>query len=362
MMNLEILNKQLQEYTQYDYKHREYQFKIDKLTFTVCNDTLSYYFNGWNFFSTKLKELVNKNEDFLEIGAGVGINSLLLANDGVNVTVVDINNKNLQNILLNAKKNNIQLKKIFLSNIYDGFHSKKKFDSIYWNSSFIKKIDNCDFGYGFIDNNYKNIEKWIKESRNHLKTNGKLYIGHSSLGDFKKLEFLLDKYDYKYKVLVKEYSKDIRNIDFFMYEAKPKEKANNIIIVMPFTGKSYEQIIEEREEYTKKVNSYNLFLLESFIGVEEKEKFEQALYEPDFIINKDINLINQANVMLVDLSKASVGATFEVSYAKLKREIPIIGFGCTNELTKRHPWYNYYCDDIVDTIDDALNKAFKILK
>ena len=348
-------------------KNTEYSYETNNLNLLICKDTfLSYYFNGWNIFTPKLRELIKEDEEFLEIGASIAISSLLLAKDGVNVTAIDTNNKMIKNILLNAEKNNINLNKVFLSDIYDGFHSEKKFNAIYWNTSLIEKLDgykiNCNLENKLSYNNYKDIDRWIKDSRKYLKPNGKLYIGHSSLGNLKKLEYLLDKYGYEYNIITRKYSSDIRGIDFLMYEAKLRERFNKVIIVMPFTGKSYEEIVEERKEYNKKVKKHKLKLLESFIGIEEKDNFEKVLYKPDFIVNKDINLINKANVMLVDLSKTSAGATFEVSYAKLKREIPIIGFGCPNELTKRHPWYNYYCDEIVNTIDDALDKASNILK
>jgi len=348
-------------------KNGEYCYNTNNLNLLICKNTfLSYYFNGWSIFTPKLRELIKKDEEFLEIGVSIGITSLLLAKDGVNVTAIDTNNKTIANILVNAEKNHINLNSVFLSDIYNGFHSEKKFNVIYWNTSLIEKLDtnqiNCNLEDKLFYDNYKDINRWIKDSKKYLKPNGKLYIGHSSLGNLKELEYLLDKYGYEYNIVIREYSSDIRGINFVMYEAKLKEKFNKVVIVMPFTGKSYEKIAEEREEYNKKVEKHKLKLLESFIGIEEKDRFEKALYKPDFIVNKDINLINKANVMLVDLSKTSAGATFEVSYAKLKREIPIIGFGCTNELTKRHPWYNYYCDDIVDTIDDALEKASSILK
>lgn len=351
--SLEVLRKNAE---------KEHCFKFEDLDITICKEVFSpYFFNGWRTFTPKLRELVKKGEKFLEIGVGTGITSLLLARDGVEVSGADINPRAVENTKLNAKKNNIHLSDIILSDVYDGFCSEKKFDVIYWNAPWMETINkkgiSSNLDYGLFDNEYACIDRWIKESSQYLKPKGRLYIGHANFGDFEKLEALLDKYDYEYSIVVKETSTEILEVEFFMYEAKLKEKANKVFIAMPFTGKKYEEIVEERVAYTKKTQSYGLELLEQFIGKEEKEKFEKALYEPKYIVEKDIALINQADIMLVDLSEVSAGATFEIAHAKYKSEIPVIGFGCKDEVSKRHPWNNYNCTEIVDTLEDALGIA-----
>jgi len=343
---------------------KEHYFEYDSLDITICKEVFSpYYFNGWRTFTPKLKELVKRGEEFLEIGVGTGITSLLLAKEGVNVSATDINSRAVENTKLNAERNSLYLKEVILSDVYDGFFSEKKFDAIYWNTPWMETINknkiSCNLDYGLFDNGYVCIERWISESAKYLKPKGRLYIGHANFGNFEKLELILDKYGYDYNIVVEEASTEIRDVDFFMYEANLKEKSNKVFIAMPFTGKKYKDIIKEREEYTKKVNYYKLELLESFIGMEEKEEFEKALYKPNFIVEKDINLINQADIMLVDLSSVSTGATFEIAHAKYKREIPVIGFGCLDEVSRRHPWNNYNCSKIVDTVDEALDIAQK---
>ena len=343
---------------------KEHCFEYEDLNIIVCKEVFSpYFFNGWRTFTPKLRELVKKDEKFLEIGVGTGITSLLLARDGVNVSGTDINARSIENTLLNAKKNNIHLEEVTLSNVYDGIFPEKKFDVIYWNTPWMETICksgvSCNLDYGLFDDGYINIERWIKESEKHLKPNGRLYIGHANFGNFEKLESILNRYGYEYTIVIKEESTEIKKVEFFMYEAKLKEKVKKVYIAMPFSGKTYETIVEEREEYTKKVNKYNFELLEQFIGIEKKREFEESLYKPEFIVNKDKDFINKADIVLVDLSSVSIGTIFEISYTKLIREIPIIGFGCKNELTKRHPWYNYYFNDIVDTIEEALTIAQK---
>jgi release factor glutamine methyltransferase len=341
---------------------KDHEFSFDGLNLDIYKEVFSpRYFNGWRTFTPKLRELIKKGEEFLEIGVGSGITSLLLAKDGVNVTATDISPSAVEDTKFNAKKNNIVLQDVFISDVYDGFCSHKKFDAIYWNAPWMETIAsekiNDVLEYGLFDNGFKNIERWISQSKYYLKPHGRIYIGHADFGDYKRLEKLLETYGFEYKVVASDPSTEILDVEFYMYEAKLAEKPNKIFIAMPFSGSTFEEVIRQREAYYKQAAKYDLELLEQFIGQEEKEKFENALYDPEFIVKKDIALIDQAQILLVDLHRISVGAAFEVSYAKLKREIPVIGFGCQNDINKRHPWLNHYCDRIADTIDEALDFA-----
>jgi HemK-related putative methylase len=340
----------------------DHSFSFNGLNMHIYKEVFSpHYFNGWSIFTPKLRELVKSGEDFLEVGVGSGITSALLAKDGVNVTAVDINSFAVENAKLNFEKNNLPYDDIFLSDVYDGFCSHKKFNAIFWNAPWMETIEseraNGFLELGLFDNGFKNIERFIEEAKYYLKPHGRLYIGHADFGDYIRLEKLLKKHGFEYEIVVSKPSVEILDVEFFMYEAKLIEKPNKIFIANPFTGDSYETLAEKRNSYAKIAKKYNLELLEQFVGIEEKREFEEALYEPKMIVHKDINLIDKAQVMLVDLHRPSAGATFEMSYAKLKREILIIGFGCQDEKCKRHPWYGYYCDEIVDTIDEALEIA-----
>ena len=47
-----------------------------------------------------------------------------------------------------------------------------------------------------------------------------LYIRHANFGNAKKLEKLLEKYNYEYKIVVQESSTEVLDVEFFMYEAR----------------------------------------------------------------------------------------------------------------------------------------------
>ena len=166
--------------------------------------------------------------DFLEIGVGSGITALLLARDGVRVLASDISPLAVENTKVNADKNGIDLEEVLLSDVYNGFHAQHKFDAIYWNPPWMEtlthdKIDNL-LEYGLFDNGYSCQKRFIEETPLYLKPNGKLYLGQADFGDPKRIESLLDEYGYKYEVIVQEKSLEIRDVEFYLYEAQLKEK------------------------------------------------------------------------------------------------------------------------------------------
>ena len=342
----------------------DHNFSFEGLDLIIYKNVFSpSYFNGWRTFTPALRKRILPGTEFLEIGVGSGITSLLLAKDGVKVTATDMSPLAVDNTKCNAKNNNINLNKVLLSDVYDGFDKQYKFDAIYWNAPWMETIKhdkiNDSLEYGLFDNNYSCLERWIKQSRYYLKPQGKLYIGHADFGDYKRLQTLLEENGYVYKVIASEKSVEIREVEFYLYEARLVEEQNKVFISMPFTGRKYEDIIETREYYTQLAKKYNLRVLEQFIGLEEKELFEEALYSPEYIVEKDIKLINEANVLIADLYTPSVGTSFEIAYAKQQRCIPVVGFGYTDGLTKRHPWYNTSCNKIVESIQEAFTFSNK---
>ena len=128
---------------------------------------------------------------------------------------------------------------------------------------------------------------------------------------------------------------------------------------MPFTGKTYEQIVNKRKNLNNLANSFNLQFLEQFIGLEEKKKFESHAYGPLFIAKKDFNLIKQADLIIADYNQASIGRDYEIAVAKEeydKRCVAIV----TNNFMQNHPWIRLYNDYIVSTPKEAFNLAQKL--
>ena len=224
----------------------DHNFKFDGLDLVIYKNVFSpNYFRGWRTFTPALRERIAKGADFLEIGVGSGITSLLLARDGMRVSASDISPLAVENTKVNAHKNNIKLERVLLSDVYDGFNEQYRFDAIYWDTPWMEtvthdKIDSL-LEYGLFDNGYSCRERFIKQAPLYLKPDGKLYLSHSDFGDYRILESLLDKYGYEYKVIANERLVEIRDIEFYLYEAQLKEKQNQIFISIPYVRNNEKQ-------------------------------------------------------------------------------------------------------------------------
>ncbi len=130
---------------------------------------------------------------------------------------------------------------------------------------------------------------------------------------------------------------------------------------MAFTGKTFDEIVKERQELQKKAKLYKLDLVEQFIGVEEKSKFEAHSYGPLFIAEKDHALLKKADLVIADYSEHSIGRDCEIVISKEvfdKRVISVV----PDEHMKNHPWVRLYSDYIVSTREEAFILAKELSK
>ncbi len=92
------------------YLSKPRNFKYNNISITV----LPNVFHPGLFHSTKIlldflsHQNINKKK-FLELGCGSGIISVLASQKGAEVTSSDINSKAIENVLLNAKKNHVEV-------------------------------------------------------------------------------------------------------------------------------------------------------------------------------------------------------------------------------------------------------------
>ena len=132
-----------------------------------------------------------------------------------------------------------------------------------------------------------------------------------------------------------------------------------IFYAMPFTGKTYEQLVKEKKTIQELVNSFGLELNEQFLGVESKTEFEDHAYGPLFIAEKDHSLIRNSDILIADYSRHSIGRDCEIVIAKEifdKRVISIV----PSRGMQNHPWIRLYSDYIVGSQNEALNLAQKL--
>lgn len=184
------------------------------------------YFNDTKIFAKELP--ITKGEEFLEIGPGTGVISVFVALKGASkVTAIDINPDAVKNAKENVKLHKLSRKIIVLKgDIFSPLKKGEKFDSIFWNTPFgytRKKVTMLE--RAVFDPEYNATKRFIKEAKNHLKTNGRLLIGFSStLGHYGKLRNFLKEEGYAVKLIAEKSSKEKYPVKFQIYEALLRSK------------------------------------------------------------------------------------------------------------------------------------------
>jgi hypothetical protein len=97
-----------------------------------------------------------------------------------------------------------------------------------------------------------------------------------------------------------------------------------IFISMPFSGKQFEALYQERLDLKVLVESYGFELTEQFVGYQFKEDFESKDYDPKWVVGKEtikdslesagFSNINIAPANVSDFAKASCGGDFWKEY------------------------------------------------
>jgi release factor glutamine methyltransferase len=200
---IEQTNTQLAK-SQRNESEQAYMVTVNNKDFVVFPGVFSpKYFEDAQFFSKNIP--FQKGGAFLEIGCGTGVVAIFGALNGVKkVVATDINPQAVSNTLENVSLHD-------LKDIVDVRHGdlfepikEEKFDQIFWNMPFlyseqkeVSLLEKSTF-------DYKDEKKtqFIKEAKNYLSKNGKLYIGYSSnYGDMRKIFDILKKNGYSAKII-----------------------------------------------------------------------------------------------------------------------------------------------------------------
>ena len=180
------------------------------------------YFLDTEFFAEHVN--VKEGEDFLEIGPGTGVISVLTALRGArSVTCVDINPSAVANTEANAQLHGVVKNiRVYRGDVFSPLKPNQTFDVILWNTPF-GYINNKTLSIlerSVFDPTYRSTKKFINGAKRHLKKNGRLLIGFSTtLGNISLLKNLLRTNGFKTKLLAETKSIEIYPVKFQLYQA-----------------------------------------------------------------------------------------------------------------------------------------------
>lgn len=185
----------------YFQKPRAYNYKGIKGT--VLPDVFYPHFT----ISTKLlmqflEEVDLKNQEFLELGCGTGLISVLAAQKGAKVTSSDINPKAIENVRLNALNNKVELFAVE-SDLFQNLQ-KKHFDYIVVNPPYYPKKANSKAEEAwFCGPNFEYFEKLFSSLGNHIHQNSKVFMILSEDCELERIQAIGKKYRFDFHMELK---------------------------------------------------------------------------------------------------------------------------------------------------------------
>ncbi len=194
-----ILKKLAKVYTR---KEREYSYN------NISVKVLPGVFHPGLFISTKvLLNFVNtlkfEGESFLELGAGTGIISILAAKKGAAVFASDISGKAIQNIELNAAKNNVQIN-IFTSDLFKNI-PYMQFDYIIINPPYYSRDPGEEEEYAwFCGSNFEYFKSLFNSLSNYIGKDSKVFMILSEVCDIQKIKSIGLENEFVWKIKIKK--------------------------------------------------------------------------------------------------------------------------------------------------------------
>jgi release factor glutamine methyltransferase len=194
-----ILKKLAKVYTR---KEREYSYN------NISVKVLPGVFHPGLFISTKvLLNFVNtlkfEGNSFLELGAGTGIISILAAKKGASVFASDISGKAVQNIELNAAKNNVQIN-IFTSDLFKNI-PYMQFDYIIINPPYYSRDPGEEEEYAwFCGSNFEYFKSLFNSLSNYIGKDSKVFMILSEVCDIQKIKSIGLENEFAWKIKMKK--------------------------------------------------------------------------------------------------------------------------------------------------------------
>jgi len=140
----------------------------------------------------------------LDLGTGCGVLGIFAAKNASKVILTDINPDGVKNAKYNVKKFGLDKKmEVRKGDLFRPIKQSEKFDVIIFNPPFGNEKPKNFLEMAMRDYKYKTLAKFLKQVKEFLRTDGRIYMSFSDLGDIGYFEKLLNKYKLKVKILGK---------------------------------------------------------------------------------------------------------------------------------------------------------------
>lgn len=146
------------------------------------------YYSETEFFASQLVPRLRAGSRFLDIGCGVGVNTVLAALKGLTVTAVDINPVAVENTVRNLRRHHVVRDvDVRVSDIFSALEPSAQFDAIYWNVPFTYRNSDAvltPLEEAIFDPGFRKLRTFVEQSTKHLSNRGEVFLGASpTLGE-----------------------------------------------------------------------------------------------------------------------------------------------------------------------------------
>lgn len=130
-----------------------------------------------------------------------------------------------------------------------------------------------------------------------------------------------------------------------------------------FSGKKYNELIEERESLRAKLALLDISILDPLrdkLPIKGKEDIKMENYcieqefRPNSIVHRDLADIRKADIVILVMSSPSIGSSCELMFASLHGKITIVL--TDNPLVLNHPWVQSIATEVVQTEEEILSQ------
>jgi len=194
-----VINKLARIYTS---KERQYSFKNIKVIVKPG------VFHPGLFISSKIllnftDQLELEGKSFLELGAGSGIISILAAKKGAEVYASDISSIAIENIKLNAEKNNVNIN-VIRSDLFRNIPGIQ-FDYIIINPPYYQKDPSSDAEYAwYCGTNHEYFIRLFDTISDYVNKDSKVFMILSEVCNIKTIKLFGEKKEFSWELIEKK--------------------------------------------------------------------------------------------------------------------------------------------------------------
>ena len=165
---------------------------------------------------------ISRDELVLDMGTGSGILAITSAKKGAKVVAIDINSDAAKCTKINAENHNVDIE-VICSDLFSCLKKQKIFDLIIFNIPYLNIKARDIFDLSICDYRKETLKRFLDESHEYLKDDGKILIAYSSISDTSETEKIFREKGWNFERIIERNISGFENIMVYKLN-KAKDK------------------------------------------------------------------------------------------------------------------------------------------